>query len=189
MNQALWTATAAFLIGGAVRAIKTNAFPLNVPKRALPWLALMLGFASAALDARMNGVDWETAAASGITATALAVFGHDALRAVPGMTRLLSVASLLLLVPAASSCTPDARRALLEQGFDTVQCALANMHLPNDKLVVKCAIETADLDRIMRIVAEARQASAKAASDAEARGYEAGARAARASKPLCSDSK
>jgi hypothetical protein len=189
MNQTLWTTTAALVIGGAVRAIKTDTFPLSVPKRALPWLALVLGFASAALDARMNGVDWEAAAASGITATALAVFGHDVLRGVPGVTRLLSLAPLLLIVSAVSSCTPDARRALLEQGFDTVQCALANKHLPNDKLVAKCAIETGDLDRIMRIVGEARQASAKAAAEAEARGYEAGTRAASASRPLCPEPK
>ncbi len=182
MNQTLWTATVAFVIGGAVRAIKAGAFPVNIPKRALPWLALVLGAVSAALDARLNGVGWETAAATGVTATALAVFGHDALRAVPGVTRLLAVTPLFLLI---TSCTPDARRALLEQGFDTVQCALANMHLPNDKLAVKCAIETADLERIMRIVGEARQASAKAAAEGEARGYEAGARSAGASKPLC----
>lgn len=186
MNQTLWTATAAFIIGGAVRAMKAGAFPVNVPKRALPWLALVLGAGSAALDARMNGVGWETAMATGITATALAVFGHDALRTVPGVTRLLGVAPFLLLV---SSCTPDARRALLAQGFDTVQCALANMQLPKDKLAVKCAIETADLERIMRIVGEARQASAKAAAEGEARGYDAGARAAGAAKPLCPDGK
>lgn len=185
MNQTLWTATAAFVIGGAVRAIKADSFPLSVPKRALPWLALILGFVSAALDARMNGVDWGTAAAAGVTATALAVFGHDVLRGVPGVTRLLGLAPLALLVTTVSACTPDARRALLEQGLDTVQCALANMHLPDDKLVVKCAIKTGDLDRIMRIVGEARQASAKA----EARGYEAGAHASGSSKPLCPDGK
>ena len=66
MNQTLWTATAAFIIGGAVRAMKAGAFPVTVPKRALPWLALVLGAASAALDARMNGVGWETAMATGI---------------------------------------------------------------------------------------------------------------------------
>src|SRR5262249_11143855 len=140
----------------------------------------------AALDARMNGVDWEAAAASGITATALAVFGHDALRGVPGMTKLLGAIPLFF---ALSSCTPDARRALIEQGFDTVQCALANMHLPNDELIVKCAVDTADVDRILRIVGEARAAEAKAAAEAEARGFQAGARAAGASKPLCADGK
>jgi hypothetical protein len=184
MNQALWTAVAALVIGGAVRAIKADAFPVNVPKRALPWLALALGGVAAALDARVNGVGWETAAATGVVATSIAVFGHDALRAVPGVTRLLGVAPFLLLT---NSCTPDARRALLEQGFDTVQCALANTHLPNDEIAVKCAIETADFDRIMRIVGDARQASTKAAAEAEARGYEAGARAAGASKPVCPD--
>ena len=69
MNQTLWTATAAFVIGGAVRAIKAGAFPVNIPKRALPWLALVLGAVSAALDARLNGVGWETAVATGVTAT------------------------------------------------------------------------------------------------------------------------
>lgn len=188
MDQTLWTATAAVVIGGAVRAIKADAFPVNVPKRALPWLALVLGAASAALDARVNGVAWEVAIATGITATALAVFGHDALRAVPGVTKLLSAAPLFLFL-STSSCTPDARRALLEQGFDTVQCALANTHLPNDEIAVKCAIETADFERIMRIVGEERQASARAAAEAEARGYEAGVRAAGTSKPLCPDGK
>lgn len=187
MNQTLWTATAAFVIGGAVRAIKADAFPVNIPKRALPWLALVLGALSAALDARMNGVDWEAAAASGLTATALAVFGHDALRAVPGVTKVLGIAFFFMTTTAA--CTPDARRALLEQGFDTVQCALANMHLPNKELIVKCAVDTADVDRILRIVGEARASEAKAAADAEARGFQAGSRAASASKPLCPDGK
>ena len=182
MNQALWTALAAFVVGGCVRAIKSGNAPTGVPKRALPYVALVFGAISAALDARVNGVDWETAAVSGITATALAVFGHDALRAVPGVTKVLSVAPLLFFF---SACTPDARRALLAQGFDTVQCALANMNLPNEQIAVKCAIDTADFDRIMRIVGDARQANAKAAAEAEARGYQAGIRVAGSSKPVC----
>jgi hypothetical protein len=186
MNQALWTAIAAFIVGGAVRAMKGGKEPAGIPKRALPYIALAFGGISAALDARVNGVSWETAAASGVTATALAVFGHDALRAVPGVTKVLTVAPLLFFI---SGCTPDARRALLAQGFDTVQCALANMNLPNEQIAVKCAIETADFDRIMRIVGEARQASAKAAAEAEARGYQAGARAGGGSRPLCPDGK
>lgn len=33
MNQTLWTATAAFVIGGAVRAIKADAFPVTPSAR------------------------------------------------------------------------------------------------------------------------------------------------------------
>lgn len=151
MNQTLWTGIAAIVVGGAVRAMKSGK-ALGIPKRALPYVALVFGGISAALNARVNGVDWETAAASGVTAAALAAFGQDALRAVPGVTKLLGLVPLLI---ATSSCTPDARRALFEHGVDTVQCALANMHLPKAQIAVKCALQEADFERIMRIVGEA----------------------------------
>jgi hypothetical protein len=174
MNQTLWTGIAALSVAGAVRAIKSGKAPAWIPKRALPCFALVFGGISAALNARVNGVDWETATASGVAATLLAVFGRGALRAVPGVTRLFTLLPLVFLI---SSCTPDARRALVEQGFDTLQCAVANMHLPRAQIAIQCAIRATDLDRILRILGEGQRS---APPEPEAQGDEARARAANA---------
>jgi hypothetical protein len=86
-----------------------------------------------------------------------------------GLLRLALVAALLM-----PSCTPDARRALLETTLDAAKCALANMNLPNDQILKVCAIDAADADRILRIVGEGRQQAAMAANQAEDRGRLAG---------------
>lgn len=80
---------------------------------------------------------------------------------------------LLTLVAWCGGCTPDARRALLETALDATQCALANMDLPNERILQVCAVDAADADRILRIVGEGRERTARAALQGEARGREA----------------
>lgn len=91
-----------------------------------------------------------------------------------GLLRRSLVGCCIALLTA--SCTPDARRALLETITDAAKCGLQNMNLPDEQILKVCAIEAADADRILRIVGEGRQQAAMAAAQAEERGTDAGFR-------------
>jgi hypothetical protein len=79
-----------------------------------------------------------------------------------GIARNATVTSVLLFTATivAASCTPDARRALLETTLDAAQCALAHQDLPNQQIVTTCAIQAIDAERILRLVGESRKAAA-----------------------------
>ena len=69
-----WLGLLAVLVGFVVRLLKTDA--LNtflgkfsippIPKKVLPWIALVLGAVSGMLESKMGGADWKTAAISGV---------------------------------------------------------------------------------------------------------------------------
>jgi hypothetical protein len=87
-----WVALVAVLVGGLVRLLKSGRLNLtlawfgvpSIPKAALPWLALALGFAAMTLDAKLGGAAWGaalTAGLAGILSGALAVAGNETLAA------------------------------------------------------------------------------------------------------------
>jgi hypothetical protein len=69
-----WLGLLAVLVGFVVRLLKTDA--LNtllgkfsippIPKKVLPWIALVLGAVSGMLEAKIGGADWKTSAISGV---------------------------------------------------------------------------------------------------------------------------
>lgn len=81
----------ALIVGAVVRLLKadklnemlaTLSIPA-IPKAALPWVALSLGFAGAVFDSAMGGAEWGAALVdglNGIVAGALAVAGNEALK-------------------------------------------------------------------------------------------------------------
>lgn len=74
-------------------------------------------------------------------------------------------ALVLMLV----GCTPQAQSALAEGGAELALCALANLNLPAEQMLLKCGPKTLeDRERLLRIFGEARaQAAAEAAVAAE----------------------
>lgn len=83
-----WVALVAVLVGFIVRLIKADK--LNdalakwgipaIPKAALPWASLALGFAAMTLDAKVGGATWGAALAAGLTGIlsgALAIAGNE----------------------------------------------------------------------------------------------------------------
>lgn len=80
-----WLAVAALIVGAVVRFLKSDmvnerlesmGFPA-IPKAVLPWVALVLGMASGALDAVLNGTDWPQAVAMGVVSGIGAIAGHQ----------------------------------------------------------------------------------------------------------------
>lgn len=112
-SQLTWTAIAAVVIGGLVRAIKSDGMTIAlanlglppIPKRALPWVALTLGAAAAVLDSRQLGATWQEAAVLGVVATATAVLGHDLGKGVPGLGKVLVFA--LVAGAGVTACGPS----------------------------------------------------------------------------------
>lgn len=131
INQTLWIGASAVVVGLVVRAINTDGMsaaltalagrdtskgdaPVNVPPALLPWLALIFGAASAALNALVNGADIQTALAGGFVSAATAVLGHSLGKGVPGVRALVrgrssrlgsslpKITSILLLIGAMS---------------------------------------------------------------------------------------
>lgn len=74
LGQGGWLAVLAVLVGGIVRLLKTNRLNLilakfslpPVPKRALPWIAVLLGFALAMLEAFVSGAKLPQAVTAGL---------------------------------------------------------------------------------------------------------------------------
>lgn len=67
------------------------------------------------------------------------------------------------------SCTPDARRALLETAIDGAACAIAHQHLSDADIIKVCSIQAADIDRILRLLGESRKAAMQARADEQAK--------------------
>lgn len=182
MNEAALIAAGIAVVGAVVRLMKTDRLTIAlanlglppVPKLALPWIALVLGYAYALLVERQLGKPWDEAAlkalVEGVIVGGGAAYAHDLGKAVPGVKKALGV--LLIVVPlsmATSSCTPDARRALLETVMDAAKCAVAHQDLADKDILKVCSVDAIDADRILRIVGESRERSAKAALIAETR--------------------
>jgi hypothetical protein len=86
-----WLAILAFLVGAAVRLLKTNAadkvlarfYIPPIPKKLVPWLALILGYAASVLEAKVRGgYPWKAAALAGfwgVLAGSTAVAGQETL--------------------------------------------------------------------------------------------------------------
>lgn len=83
-------ALVAFAVGLVVRLLKADKmnellakFSIPpIPKPALPWLALLLGFVSLVVEAKIKGKTWEEAALAGfmgILAGTTAIAGHESL--------------------------------------------------------------------------------------------------------------
>lgn len=90
LGQGSWLALLAVVVGLLVRLVKSDrmgaalaAFGLPpIPKRALPWLALALGFVGAMVESKISGASWSAAAlagAWGVFSGAGAVLGNETL--------------------------------------------------------------------------------------------------------------
>jgi len=177
MNQLMWIATAAVVIVGIVRALKSDGMTVAlanlglppIPKRALPWVALFFGAASAVLDAKVVGTSWEEAAASGVLAAATAVLGHDLGKTVPGVRKVLGALLFVGVASSVTACTPQARWALAELLAKKIACGVAHQDLPNDDIIKLCALEPGDIPKVLEVVGKSRAAGAQHAADAAAR--------------------
>lgn len=171
-----WVAAAALLVGAVVRLLKSNTLTIAlanlglppIPKRVLPWVSLAFGVASAILDVKLQGTAWIEAIAKGLIAGVAAIAGHEL-----GVESMRNGKELLVLgvvlVFGASACTPQARWAVADLLASKIACAVAHQDLTTEQIVVQCAIEPQDVDRIMAIVGESRAASARASAEAAAR--------------------
>lgn len=173
-----WIALAAFVIGLLVRGIKSDVMSIAlaklglppIPSRALPWLALGLGALAAVLDAKVAGSTWEGAAQSGITATALAVLGHELGSGVPGVKKILSFAVVIGFAANLSACAWWQKHGptLVDLLAEKTKCALARMDLSDEIIIRECAITSDDVPRILELVSTARDEAARQVSVAVA---------------------
>jgi hypothetical protein len=171
-----WISIAAFLVGLAVRLVKTDGMKIAlanlglppIPTRALPWIALVLGGIAAVLDARVGGDSWEAAAKAGVIAASLAVFGHELGSGVPGMKKLLTVALMLGAMSTLTGCAWLQKHgpSIVEIFADKSKCALQNMNLPNEEIIKRCLLTPEDIPRIIPLLGTARMEAAKEAADA-----------------------
>jgi hypothetical protein len=80
LNAHKWLGVAAILVGLLTRLTRDDAavawFPITIPARYRPLVALSLGMLSSVLQKLGDGVDWPTAIVGGIVAGALAMSGH-----------------------------------------------------------------------------------------------------------------
>lgn len=171
MDQMTWTALAALVIGGIVRILKSDGTTIAlanlhlppIPKRALPWLALAFGAASAVLDARVNGVAWSQAAMVGVIAASAAVLGHDLGKSLPGVKRLLGVAVFATIASQTMACallSPRTLRTVLDIAQTT--CIIAHQELPESEVAKVCGVVDDLIPPMRQVLAESRKASAKA---------------------------
>lgn len=173
MDQMLWTGVAALVIGALVRAVKSDGATIAlanlglppVPKRALPWIALALGAASAVLDARVNGTPWEAAAAAGVLSAGGAIVGHDLGKGVPGLGRtLVFVAVITFASSACSLFTRQNARSVLD--IAQVTCIIARQEAPESDIAKACGVADDLMPDLRRLLAESRAASARAGASA-----------------------
>jgi hypothetical protein len=78
--QHKWPALAAAAIGLLVRLLKSPAVPYplsEIPAKARPLVALLLGLVSGVLEHVASGTPWPVALANGATSAAFAVLSHD----------------------------------------------------------------------------------------------------------------
>lgn len=170
MNHAMWIAVAAVVIGALVRAIKSDGAKVAlanlglrpIPTRALPWVALVFGAASATLEAKVAGSGWEEAAAKGVLAAGAAVFGHELLSGLPGFKKIVGAMLFVSLASSFSACTPQGRWHAANVVLDVLQCVIANEAKPDAEVVALCAGENVSPDDVRKILASHRASLASA---------------------------
>lgn len=72
----------------------------------------------------------------------------------------------LVLIVGQCACNPAAWASAAELLANKIACAVANQDKGDAQIIEQCAIQPGDVERVMVIVGEARQASAKAAARA-----------------------
>ncbi len=73
-----WLPLAALAIGLGVRLLKSDTkIPIDIPPQYRVWFAVILGIVAGVLDKAANGTPWKDAIIGGLSATALAVLGHN----------------------------------------------------------------------------------------------------------------
>lgn len=87
------------------------------------------------------------------------------------------LAAAILCTTSVSGCTALQTRDIVDLIAGKVACGLANMDLPNDQIALRCAFEPGDIEKIFKIIEDARVAKAKAQAEAHDRGLEEGQRA------------
>jgi uncharacterized protein (DUF697 family) len=173
-----WVAAAALVVGAFVRLLKSDMLTIAlanfglppIPKRVLPWVSLALGVAAAVLDVKLMGTDWPTAIAKGLVAALTATTGHElVVESMRGGKEILAV--LLVaggVAVTAPACTRGAQVASVEMLAEKALCALANQELPPEQILIRCAVQPGDEERILRIVQTSKQAGARAHAAAAA---------------------
>lgn len=77
VGERKWMLLLALVIGFVVRQVKPDAaFPVNVPARLRPLVAVLLGVIAGACDALLAGTPWKDALVTGVSAALLAILGH-----------------------------------------------------------------------------------------------------------------
>jgi hypothetical protein len=108
----------------------------------------------------------------------VAALGVDPVKAAKAVRKLVEkgpppAAGALLLVGglalSSTGCTAFQRAVVADLLTEKIACAVANMNLPNERIIEVCAIQPGDVQKILQIVGESRKQAAKAAADASAR--------------------
>jgi 2-methylcitrate dehydratase PrpD len=73
---------------------------------------------------------------------------------------------LAIIVAHCTACNPAAWASAAELLANKIACAVANQDKSDAQIIEKCAVQPGDVERVMTIVGESRQASAKAAARA-----------------------
>lgn len=143
-----------------VRLLKSDAFPVDIPPRFRPLLALVLGQVSAVLLAVVGGMSWRGAVVSGLIATALAIAGQElGASAKPAAAKLpppptAVVLPLLLLVGASAGLSGCGLPAKVETALEASRDVAV--------FAESCAVEAQGL-ALERCETEACRAEVKAA--------------------------
>ena len=156
-----WAAIFAVCIWAAIRALNSDGMRVatanlgipDIPKRALPWVALGLSVAAAATEAYMTHASWREALAVGLVAAAGAVFGQDLMKGIPGLRDKIGLFLLVGLALTASACAP--LRTVLDHRKEL--CVLANAFLGDEELARICRLlpgERREAQRVAGIVRE-----------------------------------
>ena len=170
MDQFSWLFVAGLVVGGIVRALKTDGAsailthffgseekPVKLPPRSLPFIALGFGTIGAILDAAVAGDPWSIALKKGAISAALAVFGHELGSSIPKVKEALAILLLVGVATSQPACTPESRSILTDLAAKKLECALAHINLPNSQIIALCALQSGDEEFILRAVAQTRQ--------------------------------
>lgn len=79
IEERKWVPIAAFVIGLAVRLLKSDTVLPTIPPQWRFWMAMGLGVASGTLEKVTEGVTWTSALTGGIISAVMAVIGQNAI--------------------------------------------------------------------------------------------------------------
>lgn len=170
-----WVAGAALLVGAVVRWMKSDMLTIAlsnlglppIPKRFLPWIALVLGIMSGIFDVKLQSTTWAEAITKGLIAGVTAIAGHqvgiESLRR--GKELLLLCLALAFGVAACDILTPKTVKdgvltvsdlACIEEGPGAYETDI-------DALMVTCRILKSPITReILRNLVGQREAGRQA---------------------------